>query len=146
MTDLVIGVGNSFRRDDGVGLAVADEVAGIGVAGVRVTTATGEPGAILEAWTGASLAIVIDAAVGEDAIPGRVRRWVPGGAPVTAVSSHELGLPATYALGQALDRVPQRLVVLTVDAADVGYGAGLTAEVEAAVPGVVASVLHELGV
>ena len=25
--DVVIGIGNGFRRDDGVGLAVADEVA-----------------------------------------------------------------------------------------------------------------------
>ena len=53
LTRLMIGIGNNFRRDDGVGLAVADEVAKRGLAGVRVMTAIGEPGAILDAWTGA---------------------------------------------------------------------------------------------
>ena len=50
---VVIGIGNSFRRDDGVGLAVADEIAKRGLADVRVVTAIGEPRAILDAWTGA---------------------------------------------------------------------------------------------
>ncbi len=35
-------------------------------------------------------------------------------------------LPSTYALGAAIGRVPARLVVLTVDAADVGHGVGLS--------------------
>ena len=43
--DVVIGIGNDFRRDDGVGLAVADEIAKRDIAGVRVVTALGDPGA-----------------------------------------------------------------------------------------------------
>lgn len=145
MNRIVIGIGNSFRRDDGVGLVVADEIAARELPGVRVITAVGEPGAILDAWTGAPVAVVVDAAAGEGAMPGLLRRWAPGEAPpLTVVSSHALGLPQTYALGQALGRIPDKLVVFTVDAADTGNGAGLTSAVAHAVPRVVDAVLAEL--
>lgn len=57
---------------------MADEIAKRGLADVRVVTAIGEPGAILDAWTGARLATVVDAAMGENAKPGRIRHWTPG--------------------------------------------------------------------
>jgi hydrogenase maturation protease len=145
LSRLVIGIGNSFRRDDGVGLAVADEIAKRGLSGVRVVTAIGEPGAILDAWSGADLAVVADAAMGDRAAPGRIRRWTPGDVEGPAVvSSHALGLPQTYALGEALGQIPHRLVVFSVDVADVGQGPGLTPAVEAAVPEVVDAILAEL--
>ena len=75
---LLIGIGNDVRRDDGVGLAVVAEVAKRRLPGVRVMTAIGEPASILDAWAGIRLAVVVDAAVGEGATPGRVRRWTPG--------------------------------------------------------------------
>ena len=105
---VVIGIGNEYRRDDGIGPAVAEEVAKRGVPGIRVVTATGEPGAILEAWSGARLAVVIDAAAGEGSCPGRIRRWTPGEtADLGLVSSHAIGLPQAYALGQAVAPQPR---------------------------------------
>ena len=53
---LVIGIGNDFRRDNGVGLAVAGEIAKRRLSGVRAISTIGEPGSILEAWTGVPLA------------------------------------------------------------------------------------------
>jgi len=145
LSRLVIGIGNAYRRDDGVGLAVADEIAKRGIPDVRVVMAIGEPGAILDAWSGADLAVVVDAAMGEGSTPGRIRRWTPGDVEGPAVvSSHALGLPQTYALGEALGQIPDRLVVFTVDTADVGNGVGLTPAVAAAVPEVVDAILAEL--
>lgn len=142
---VVIGIGNSFRRDDGVGLAVAEEIAKRGIAGVRVVTALGEPAALLDAWTGARLAVVVDAAMGEGSIPGQIRRWTPGDdAEPSIVSSHAFGLAQTYALGEALGQLPAKLVGLTVDIADAGLGFGLTPPVAAAVPEVIEAVLEEL--
>lgn len=143
---VVIGIGNSFRRDDGIGLAVADRIAERRLPGVHVMTATGEPAALLDAWTGAARAVVVDAAAGDDATPGRVRRWSADDldAAATAVSSHALGLAQTTALGRALGRMPAKLVVFTVEIADSGHGVGLTPAVAAAVPEVVAAILAEL--
>jgi hydrogenase maturation protease len=146
LTDkVVIGIGNSYRRDDGVGLEVIAELAKHDLADVRLMTAIGEPGAILEAWTGTARAVVVDAAMGDGSTPGRIRRWTPGDAERSSVvSSHALGLPETYALGQALGRTPEELVVFTVEIADAGHGVGLTPAVAAAVPAVVDVILAEL--
>ena len=108
-------------------------------------TSTGEPGEILDAWAGAPLTVIVDAAVGDGATPGRIRRWTPDDETAAAVvSSHALGLPATYALGQALGRIPAKLIVLTVDVAEIGYGPTRTPQVSGAVPKVVATVLSEV--
>jgi hydrogenase maturation protease len=142
---VVIGIGNDFRRDDGVGIAVAEELASRNLAGVRVVTAIGEPSAILDSWTRASVAVVVDAATGKGSAPGRIRRWTPDNvAEPGVVSSHALGLPQTYALGEALGRIPDKLVVFTVDIADASHGVGLTPAVAAAVPQVITAVLDEL--
>jgi hydrogenase maturation protease len=142
---LVIGVGNEFRRDDGVGLAVAAAISERELPGVRVMTAIGEPGSILEAWTGVPLAVAVDAAVCKDGTPGTIRRWTPDqDADSVIVSSHALGFSQTYALGQAVGQIPDKLVVFTVDIDDVGHGVGLTAAVANAVPAVIEAIVSEL--
>ena len=109
--NVVIGVGNTHRRDDGVGPAVAAAVAADCPAGVRVVTCVVEPTAILDAWDGADLAVVIDAAGGEDALPGRVRRAaIEEVAGSGALTSHDLNLVQTYELARVLDRAPRRVV------------------------------------
>jgi hydrogenase maturation protease len=107
---VVLGIGNRHRRDDGVGPAVAGELAAHDLPGVRVVCCAAEPTALLDAWTGARLAVLVDAVAGGE--PGRVRCIGLGdlGAPA-AVSTHELDLAGTYGLGLALGRVPRELVI-----------------------------------
>ncbi len=142
---VVIGLGNRYRRDDGVGVVVADELDRLGLTGVRIVTDIVEPMSLLEAWSGAGLAVVIDGAAATPAAPGRVRRCdlsdVTTG---DRLSSHGIDLVGTHALGEALDRVPAELVLLTVEVADTGHGTGLTARVERAVPEVVGMAVAEI--
>ncbi len=129
---VVIGLGNTFRRDDGVGPAVVAAVDAMQLPGVRVACAA-EMTVLLDAWDSAALAVVVDAAVG--ATPGSVRRCELaelGGE--TPVSSHGFSLTQTYELARALGRAPVRLVVVSVGVADTGHGAGLSPAVEAALP------------
>ncbi|ULE33401.1 hydrogenase maturation protease [Mycobacterium sp. IDR2000157661] len=143
---VVIGVGNSFRRDDGVGLAVAAEVARRRIPDVLVIEATGEPGALLDAWSGVGLAVVVDAAMGNGVSPGRIRRWTPDENTSTGqVSSHAIGIPQAFELGEALGQLPNRLVVVSIGIADASQGPGLSPAVAAAVPTAVDAVLAELG-
>jgi hydrogenase maturation protease len=142
---VVIGLGNRYRRDDGVGAAAADELHRMGLPGVRVETDIVEPMGLLEAWSGAGLAVVIDGATSASPAPGRVRRCALGD--VTTgddLSSHGIDLVRTHALGEALGRVPNELVLLTVDIADTGHGTGLTPRVEGAVPEVVGMAVAEI--
>ena len=142
---IVIGIGNDFRRDDGVGLAVADQIAERNLPHVRVVSGISEPTTLLEAWSGTAHAVVVDAATSANRAPGRIRRWTGRELESTpVVSSHALGLAQTCALGKALARMPEELVVFTIDVADTNHGIGLTPAVAAAVPRLVDLIVAEL--
>ncbi|HUB54808.1 MAG TPA: hydrogenase maturation protease [Mycobacterium sp.] len=142
---IVIGIGNDFRRDDGVGLAVADQIAERNLPHVWVVSGISEPTRLLEAWSGTAHAVVVDAVTGVDTAPGRIRRWTGRELETPpAVSSHAFGLAQTCALGNALARMPEELVVFTVDVADTNHGIGLTPAVAAAVPRLVDLIVAEL--
>ncbi len=71
---VVIGLGNCYRRDDGVGVAAAMAMERLAWPNVVVRTGIAEPMGVVEAWTGAVLAVVIDAAIATPSTPGRVHR------------------------------------------------------------------------
>lgn len=135
---MVIGVGNGLRRDDGIGPAVASAVADLRMPGVRVVACAAEITAILDAWDGAALAVVVDAAVVDAAAggtPGRVRRCgLDALAEHRPLGSHELNLRQAYELGRVLGRAPGAVQVVTVDVGDTGHGPGLSPPVAAALP------------
>ena len=144
---VVIGVGNDFRRDDGAGPAVVTRLRDLTPTGVRLVITDGEPTRLIEAWAGAALAVVVDAVRAEPARPGTVHRFVvdgPGRGADRPASSHGLGFDDAIRLAVALDRMPARLIVHAIEAADLTQGPGLTALVDAAVGVVAAAVLADL--
>ncbi len=139
---VVVGVGNEFRRDDGAGPAVIARLRALqpgdaGLSGVTLAVSDGEPGRLMDLWEGARLAVVIDAVRDTARPPGHTTRLAPdalaGAAVGAAASSHGIGLGDTVELARALGCLPARLTVLAVVGRDFGLGAGLTAEVAAAV-------------
>ena len=152
---VVIGIGNEFRRDDGVGpevLARLQERADPVQAGpvqadpVELVSSDGEPASLIEAWTGAALAVVVDAVLADPPVPGRLHRLALDRltTDVRPVSSHGLGLGEASGLARALGRMPDRLIIHAVEAADVGHGVGFTPAVAAAVAPLTAAVLRDL--
>jgi hydrogenase maturation protease len=144
---VVIGVGNEFRRDDGAGPAVITRLRDLAPPGVRLMVIDGEPTRLIDAWTGVALAIVVDAVRAEPPDPGRVHRFVvdrPRAGTGRGASSHGLGLDDAIALAVALDRMPGRLIVHAIEAADLSQGPGLTAPVAAAVGAVARAILDDL--
>ena len=59
---VVIGVGNEFRRDDGAGPAVVARLRGHLPDRVCLLVSDGEPTRLIEAWAGAPVAVIVDAA------------------------------------------------------------------------------------
>ena len=144
---MVIGVGNDFRRDDGAGPAVIARLQGLTPPGVRLVVTDGEPTRLIDAWAGADLAVVVDAVRADPPRPGKIHRFVvdrPGAAPGRTASSHGLGFDDAIRLAVALDRMPGRLIVHAIEAADLSQGPGLTAPVAAAVGVVAGAVLDDL--
>ncbi|KOT86031.1 peptidase M52 [Streptomyces rimosus subsp. pseudoverticillatus] len=147
----VIGVGNTFRRDDGIGPAVVRRLRERAVErplppSVALVDCDGETGRLMTLWEGAELAIVIDAAHAHPGHPGRVHRFGLEGpyAGPAATSSHGLGLGEAIELSNVLGRLPDRLLVLAVEGADRSLGTGLTPAVAAVVDRLAATVEAEI--
>ena len=144
---VVIGVGNEFRRDDGAGPAVIARLRDLAPPGVRLVVTDGEPARLVEAWTGAAVAVVVDAVRAEPPRPGHIHRFVldqPRAGARRGTSSHGLGLDDAIALAGALDRMPGRLIVHAIEAADLTQGPGLSPPVAAALDAVARAVLGDL--
>jgi hydrogenase maturation protease len=129
-----------------------------GLPGVRLVAADGEPTALIGAWQDADLAVVVDAVLCEPPQPGRVHRtvWAPGqqgAGPLAApgrqvgaaASTHGPGVPDAVRLAEVLGAIPGRLVVFAVEAADLGFGPGLSQAVAASLPRLTRAVRAEFG-
>ena len=141
---VIIGVGNEYRRDDGIGPAVVEHLREHAPGSVVLTVTDGEPTQLLDAWDGADLAVIIDAVLCEPSVPGRIHRTEAVPQHAATPSTHGLGIPDAVRLADALDRAPRRLVVYAVEAGDIGFGRELTPAVAAALPTVARAVLSEI--
>lgn len=129
---LVIGVGNRWRRDDGIGPWVTDRMAD---SGIETIEHSGEGAGLIDAWSGRDRVILVDAAQAGAAVgtihcfdavttelPRRFFRY----------SSHLFGVAEAVETARALGRLPQALIVYGIEGADFGFGDALTPEVERA--------------
>ena len=149
---VVIGLGSIDRGDDAVGPIVARAVAAQGLGGVRVVEHE-DPTGLIDLWTGHDLVVVVDAVrsgrpsgtlhhveTGAGAAPLPPSTWADTGRGGT----HALGVAAMVELARALDRLPDRLVVVGVEAGGFDHGAPLTPPVADAVGRAVALVVSVL--
>ena len=145
---VVLGVGNSMRRDDGAGPAVIEALARFDLGPhVELLACSGEPTGLVEAWTGRRLAVVVDAGRAGRSPGDRHRvdadhaRW-PGRS--TGPSGHAVGLGHAVALARAIGRCPDRLILHGIEAAELGHGQGLSVPVGAAIGPLVERVLQDV--
>ncbi len=132
----ILGVGNPLRRDDGVGVWVAERMRGTGweviVAGQGVENALKTVQRLAP-----DLLVVVDAA--EMSLPpGRVRRLPLDQSERMLGSTHALPLP--FLLSTVRDRVGE-IVLIGIQPADRSLGEGLTPEVRAGAEGLVVRLL-----
>lgn len=147
---LILGLGNPFRGDDGIGTAVIDALKEKDQPPGVVVLDGGTPG--LETvliWQGYERVIIVDAAdMGMK--PGSWKRFLTGEAVFPVKESgmqgtlHGAGLAEALALAEALDILPPKLVFYGVQPAFTGWSAGLTEAVDAAVPALCDAIVAEL--
>lgn len=146
----IIGIG-SPSGDDRIGWETIDALRASGLpahfpAGSISTECCDRPGARLVALLAdADPGIVIDA-MRSGAPPGTIRRLTAGEVEAAPglLSSHGFGLAEALALARALGALPPRLIVFGVELAQAHPGAGLSAPVRAAIPGVLERIIGEL--
>lgn len=142
----VIGCGNPTRQDDGVGPQVIQTLKGRGLDGAKVMLLdAGTDGmAVMFAARGCSSLIVIDAARA-GAEPGAIYE-VPGGEIQRpygrGLNLHDFRWDAALDAGRRIFReaFPSDVTVFLVEAAELGYGVGLTPDVARAADEVAARI------
>ncbi len=90
---------------------------------------SGEGLDLIECWRGSEDVILVDAVVAGEA-PGTVRVWEAGTAPIDRnafpCSTHAFGLAEAIKLARILGRLPERLRIYGIEAAQFEPDAGLT--------------------
>jgi len=142
---VVIGIGNPYRRDDGVGPVVVQRLAAQPIRGLALVESDGDAATLIEQWRDRQLAVVVDAAHTAVPVPGRIHRLDLPFAGSPSASSHGLDLGLAVRLAEELGRLPQRLLVLAVEAAQTGYGYGLSPAVAQSVEELVAELRNMIG-
>jgi len=152
---LVLGVGNTLCGDDGVGprlvemLAEAMHSAGHSLPqGIQVQNA-GLPGWGLPSWLEGWKAVFLVDAVDMGREPGSWRKFgledVQYELQDETLSLHQPDLACGLALAQALDLLPERLVIYGVQPADTRPGSPLSPQVSACLPELVEQIMEDLG-
>ena len=128
---IIIGVGHAERQDDGVGPYVARALARQRLPAVAHE---GDGSGLLELWQDRPVCVMVDAIGLADQSPSNVGQiqvfFEPDDAAFARAafvhSSHRVGLPEAVALGKALDRLPDRLIVIGIVGAVFGFGCALS--------------------
>ena len=133
---LVIGLGNSFRGDDGVGLVVVRRLRELEFPEVTLREESDPGAALMEAWKNAADVILIDAAQ-SGAAPGTIHRLDATRVAIPSrffhYSTHAFSVAEAVELARSLNRLPPRLILFGIEGHDFTMGEKLSSEVAAAV-------------
>ena len=126
---ILIGLGNSFRRDDGVGPEILKRLPDL-----PSRYCEGDPLRLMAALDGLEKAAIVDAVEGCE--PGTIHRWlwpeVPREHLRPRLSSHGMSLLDALRLLEQSERLPARVIVYGVEGTDFGWGEGFSEPVAAA--------------
>ena len=146
MTTIVIGVGNRDRGDDAVGPIVCDRLRARSGHAASLRTFVCE-GSILDLalhWDHDDHVVIVDA-MQPGNTPGRivtVDATVEPLATPGAVSTHEIDVSVAIELARAIGRMPARLSIVGIEAAQTEWGAPPSPAGEAAIDTVVELVVE----
>jgi hydrogenase maturation protease len=143
---LILGLGNLLRGDDGVGCRLVEELARRELSPDVQVLDGGTAGlGLLDLMEGWERVIIVDA-VEMGRKPGEFLRFIPADVWLASTpdhfSLHHAGLHEVLALADALGRALPEIVIFGVQPSDLGWGAGLSPAVEAALPALADAVLE----
>ena len=126
---LLIGAGNRWRRDDGVGGWLVEQLAEQLGDAVDTIHLSGEGAGLIDAWQGRDLVWLFDAAA-PAGHPGRLTRIAAHAEPVPAAlchhSTHRFGVGEAIEMARVLGQLPARLELVAIEGEDFGEGEGLS--------------------
>jgi hydrogenase maturation protease len=145
---LVLGIGNPLMGDDGVGIRVVEMLAGETLPPYVVVKEAGLPGWGLPSWfDGKSTVFLVDAMQMGEA-PGSWRRFETDDLEIVmennTLSLHQNDLACGLALSQAMNLMPENLLLYGIEPANIAPGDDLSPEVEASLPELIKNLINDL--
>lgn len=149
MNIAVLGIGNEFAADDGVGIHVVRQLrAHFRDPRVRCLESGRGGMDILDHLEGCDRAFIVDAALSELHPPGTIRRDVlrTASPPHYRHTLHTISVDAVLSFGSLTGiRLPEEVVLYTIEAADIEtFGAACSEDVQASIPEVVCRLNEEI--
>jgi len=146
-TITLIGVGNRFRGDDGVGWEIVEKLKAEILPDAQVIEASGEGASLIESMKGKDRVLMFDA-VYSGAKAGSIFRFEAHSQPIPAkffnYSTHAFSLAEAIELARALNQLPEKLIVYGIEGKNFQSGIGLSVEVKNAVSEVIKKVLNDI--
>lgn len=140
---LLIGVGNEYRRDDGVGLLIARKLRSKNLPKTTVFEKSGEGASLMETWQGAASVFLFDA-VSSGGEEGKIHRFHAHLEPIPKnffnYSTHAFSVAEAVELARALHQLPSSLTVYGIEGKNFQEGIGVSAKVKESAQKVIAEV------
>jgi hydrogenase maturation protease len=144
---LVIGIGNEYRSDDGVGLAIARKIHGKHISSITVKEWSGEGAALVELWSGFKSVIIIDA-VSSGAKPGTIFKFDACKEPVPAkffhYSTHAFSIAEAIELARTMKMLPSSLFVYGIEGLNFTAGTNISKAVQNSADQIIEQILKTI--
>jgi hydrogenase maturation protease len=144
---LLIGVGNDYRSDDGIGLLVARKIREKQIPFITVKEESGEGASLIEAWQGFQIVILVDA-VSSGTEPGTIFRiWTNEEIiPIKFFhySTHAFSVAEAIELARMMNTLPSRLLVYGIEGDIFTAGVKISSRVKQAANKVIEQIMKEI--
>lgn len=128
-TTLIIGVGNEFKGDDGIGTHIARRLGKLNLSHVQISEGVNDGASLIELWKDKENVILIDAA-STGAEPGMIYRFNASKKALPARlfrhSSHAFSVAEAVELSRKLSQLPSRLIIYGIEGKDFSDGVHLS--------------------
>jgi len=145
---VVVGIGNEFRKDDGVGLYVSRLIQERADREIKVVDGVPDGYALIETWGDSNRVIIIDC-VTSGAKAGTIYRFdalnekIPGDL-FDGFSTHSISVVDAIELAGTLGRLPKSLLIYGIEGRNFSLGTELSPEIKQAADQLVVQILKEL--
>ncbi len=144
---LLIGVGNEFRSDDGIGLAIARIFKEKKIPTLIVKEESGEGIALMEAWQGFDNVILVDA-VSSGAEPGKIYKIDANKEKVPTrffhYSTHAFSVAEAVELARAVNKLPKKLIIYGIEGKNFSAGTDISKTVRFSLLNVIEQIYLDL--
>jgi hydrogenase maturation protease len=146
---LILGVGNTLCRDDGLGIVAAEMLKERELPSFVTVEIAESPGWGLPNWLDGWSSVVVIDAVQMGKAPGEWRRFSPEDVKMIIedeiLSLHQPGIAAGLALADALNVLPEKLTFYGVEPVSTDFGEGLSPMITETLPNLINKIMDDIG-